>query len=1012
MTIRRPNRTFRIASLLFLLVAANAPALAAPVAGHPRLWLTAGDLPKLRSWAVPGNAVYQQGLQSLVATSVSNYNTKYFPGGVAKSPYPDFGDTQGYTGLLSEEDGLILAFQSLVDPNASNRQTYAKMARDLLMYVMDQASLGHQSGVPFRDPSFAVYNRANNTGPNWGLIVDWIYDATDSMGQPILSSADKLEIRNVFMAWANDCVNASTTGGDHPSPIGAQNSTTLLPGNRAYRMAANNYYLGHARLMILAALSLDASDDPPIDNTKSVNQLGNSLRSYLADATGAWLYQEFAMFGDPSAVQAAFSLPSSQGLGLASGGLPSEGMLYGHSIGFLLAQLLALQTAGYNDVAVTGPQAGLIGAPVWDRFVRGFYHSIVPAAQVPPSEAYLGPVYQMTNYGDILRLWMTPDFMQPMALLALLEQQTGDLSRQNAEKWWVINVVEGGAGNLMHRIQNPWNRVEAILYFMLLDPTAASPVDPRPQWPTTFYDAPAGRLLARTDWSASASMFDFRCSWISINHQDGDAGLFEMYRSGEWLTKEASNYDNSGNGQTSLYHNTVTLKNTCQNGTPANLQWYEAPFWNNGSQWILGSSQGDPVAATSSGSGYSFASCNDTGLYNRPSMWTPANAAQDITHSSRSILWLQPDHVVVYDRATSQSSGLFKRFNLSLVAQPTEAGNVLTETTGSGQHLFVTSLLPAGATIATSPIPNIGLAELEPSRYQVRIEDPSDPSDVRFLHVLQGADAGSSADPASLVQSTSGTAFDGVVVHGTAALFLRDSSAMFAGTTYVVPSSTVQHYISGLSPGTGYAVATQTVGSALQVTVSPDGTDAYADSAGVLVWPQSPIPPPPPPSCASSISRPSLKMSSTPFLMKLSGQALIPLPWTAVNPPANGIHVTIDDAVGSGGGIDAALPGGAFDGTSGWKTNSRGTKWLYVDPAGSVAGITKAAVRDMSSQVAGMLRWSIVGRGAGPIALPDVNTAQAEVTLGATDECATVAFGAPGAAPPRCVSVAGRMLCR
>ena len=84
-------------------------------------------------------------------------------------------------------------------------------------------------------------------------------------------------------------------------------------------------------------------------------------------------------------------------------------------------------------------------------------------------------------------------------------------------------------------------------------------------------------------------MFDYRASWISINHQLGDGGQFELYRKGEWLTKEMSNYDNNALGMTSMYHNTLALQNWCANGTPANLQWYESGEWANGSSGWKGS---------------------------------------------------------------------------------------------------------------------------------------------------------------------------------------------------------------------------------------------------------------------------------------------------------------------------------------------------------------------------------------------------------------------------------------
>jgi hypothetical protein len=114
------------------------------------------------------------------------------------------------------------------------------------------------------------------------------------------------------------------------------------------------------------------------------------------------------------------------------------------------------------------------------------------------------------------------------------------------------------------------------------------------------------------------------------------------------------------------------------------------------------------------------------------------------------------------------------------------------------------------------------------------VEDTTNPSDIRFLHVLQGADPGVSQDAVTFVQWTSGTAFEGALVHNTVVLFLKNSSDTFAGTTYAVPNGTGVHYITGLTPGAGYTAAYQPLGANLQVTLSAGGNSATADSAGVL----------------------------------------------------------------------------------------------------------------------------------------------------------------------------------
>jgi hypothetical protein len=811
-----------------------------PVASHPRLWITPADLPRLQSWATSTNKVYTQGMLPVLQQAVANYS-QFFPNGLANPNYPDPGDTQGYTGLLTEEWGAILAFNSLIDPNPSNRILYAKYARNMLMYAMNQAALGIQSGAPFRDPLFATYNRGNGSGEEWPLIVDWIYNAVDGQGNPILTAADKLTIRNVFMMWASKCETASTTGGDSPQPAGVMNSLQLLPNNLPYRMAANNYYTGHARLMLMMALAIDPADDPPVVASAPTAQLGNSLRSYLSDALGAWQYQQWAMYGDGPTVAAGYGIAGGgAGFGLASGGLPPEGMLYGASYANLLGGLLALQTAGFNNPAYagyTGPQIGLINAPMWDRFVKGMITSLTPAPIVPtsPGESYLGQVYQFASYGDLLRFYVTPDFMGPFALLSLIEQQQGLTTHLSEARWFDYNAVQGGPNAFYQRMNNPYSFIDTILYYLLYDPAVppASAPDPRPSYPTMFIDPAAGRIVAHTDWSPTGTMFDYRATWLSINHQDANTGQFELYRNGEWLTKELSNYDNNGLGMTTYYHNTLGLQNTCANCPDPTqvVNWWELGELQNGSQWMIAQNAGDPTNQISSGPGFVYANTDMTKLYNRPSQWTPGNSFNAITQATRSILWVNNDYIVVYDRATSNRAGLFKRWNLTLTTNPAVNGKVATETLASGQQLFVQSLLPIAGTItARNVVADLTtIAELEDAKYVMTIQDPSNPTDTRFLHVLQGANPGATMVPATYVQSSSGTPFDGAVFGSVAAYFPVSVTQSPVSVTLPAPAGVHTAFISGLTPNASYTVS---VGGGT-ITLTPEGSST-ADSAGLL----------------------------------------------------------------------------------------------------------------------------------------------------------------------------------
>jgi len=827
-----------------------------PVSAHPRLWVTPADVTRLQGWATSSNSVYQA-YMGLVSQAIANYKAA-FPSAaltdknpVPASAYTDLGDVQGYQGMLSEENAMILAFQSLIDPNVTKRQQYAQAARNLIMYALNQAALGHLSGAPFRDPVFMVYNRASATGHEWPLVVDWIYNATDASGNPILTAPDKATIQQVFLMWSNDCVNASTTGGDSPQIHGVLNSLQLLPGNAPYRMASNNYYLAHARVMTMMGLALDPSDDPPVNPAVSPSVVGNTERSYILEANGAWLYQIWAMMGEPAAIAQGYSIPDNPtgaGFGLASGGLPPEGMLYGESFAYILGQLLALQTAGFHDPSLSGPQIQMIGSPVWDRYVTGFLSSLTPTAFVSPTESYLGPVYQFAGYGDLLRGFATPDFMRPFALLALLDQENGKTDHMNAARWFSVNAVQGGASQLASRISDPWTwgATSSLLYFMMLDPSAATATDPRPNYPTLFYDAPASRVVAHTDWSANGTMFDYRASWISINHQDGNGGMFELYRKGEWLTKEMSNYDagGGGNGATTEWHNALSLQNWCLRGTPLYLNGVDVPEWTNGSQWMENEDAGDPTTVTSNGqvngATYVYATSDLANLFNRPDIWSAQDAAIDVTQSTRSILWMNnvasSDFVVVYDRATTAHSGLFKRFNMSLVTNPVINGNTSTETMPDNQKLFVQTLLPSSPSITSfngaALLSNV--ADLEPTQYILQVQDPSEPADTRFLHVLQGADPGAPLAAATYLQSTAGTPFDGAQFATVAAYFPVSSITPFAGTTLTAPAGVHTALVTGLTPVSGYSV-TLTQNAGVTTIVITAGGPSTTDAAGVLV---------------------------------------------------------------------------------------------------------------------------------------------------------------------------------
>jgi hypothetical protein len=112
--------------------------------------------------------------------------------------------------------------------------------------------------------------------------------------------------------------------------------------------------------------------------------------------------------------------------------------------------------------------------------------------------------------------------------------------------------------------------------------------------------------------------------------------------------------------------------------------------------------------------------------------------------------------------------------------------------------------------------------------YRLRVEAPGGPADVRFLDVLEGLDAGAVAEQATEVHTSAGSVFDGAVVGSTVVLFpVRRGVA--DDLQLHVPAGVTKVVVTGLQPGTGYAVAN----SDGVLRVRPGGSQ-HSDAGGVL----------------------------------------------------------------------------------------------------------------------------------------------------------------------------------
>jgi hypothetical protein len=745
----------------------------APVAGHPRLLITGHDVARLRSWASPRNPMYARGLARLARAAKADMDAGKVPGQDTGSDAYDQFTTEAYAELF--------AFMSLIERRAPVRADYGRRARSLLMYVMGIAGRGPgDDGQPFRDPRWATFDRSRWYGEAFALTVDWAY--------PYFSASDKKLIRKVFLRWSREQFDAY--------PLDSIEGAKAAAGWHGERPRADREPPRRAvgaQQLLPRARAQPGADGPGARPPRRPGQPASPVRQGCR--------RPVAVRGRPRAADRR------------RGGLSPEGFQYGPDALGRIAQLIrALRTAG-QDGAGAARRLRLAEHLFWPASIAAFLSSLpTRPTRLKGELGYLGDVYQPAWFGDAQDYW-AGDPITLFGPIALDAAARGDRKTVEAVRWIETNVPAGGRAALYDRVGKTDQFFAAILYFLVFEPGARAPADPRPALPTQYWSAGLGRTIARTCWCADERIFAHKLTWNEIDHQVGDGNDFALFRAGEWLTKQRAMYA----GGYSDYKNVLAIGNDAPGHNEPDDARHRV--WLTGGQWDA-TPAGDPdVVARSSGDGYVALTGDATNLYN-----SDYEGVGDVKHASRSIVWLEPDHLVVYDRATTAKTDRFKRFWLQLPSAPdiSDGGRAVAHT-ARGQQLFITSLLPERATLSGSRYADEGEpANAEPMGYRLSIEDESKPKDARFLTVLQGADRDAPGDAVARVRSAAGTAYDGAVADGQAVLFRRDLSAPFERTVVEIPADGLRRiFVTGLVASREFAVGKETAGGKLRLTVSP-----------------------------------------------------------------------------------------------------------------------------------------------------------------------------------------------
>lgn len=832
-----------------------------PVSGHPRMWIRADDLPKLRSWANASNPLFEL-TEHLADQMLEKYESGKVPGTCVDANNDNNPDNEWDYGLNVfwgppvEQYAHMFAFMSLIEPNPARQAKFQTYAHDLVMTVINQAKLGvyHEKeecldlGLAkdscacrtkrrYRDmlPANSQYVSHYLLGDKGfvfdglPLAIDWVY--------PTFSADEKQSIRSVFLIWIKDFLDAEFFYA--PRPIGLINNSLLLHLDDPYlselRFGANNHYLSYLRGVGLMSLALDTADD-----TGPKDALGNGVTDYLANAIQSWL-----LITD---FERRYDTP---------GGLSPEGSMYSDlGLKFEMQFRLALATSGLADPAKWGEQVDFYNHPFWDKVVPAHLH------QLPPTpvtlESWQGPVFLQAFYGDGQTAYQT-DITGFLGSVGLYDQLSGNTQRAQDIRWFLKNVGPGGNSQWLTRVRSSLPNTairDAIISYLLFDPTLPEAGDPRPAIGNDFFDPGIGRVLSRTGSDPSSRFFSYKLSWNRIDHNHDDGNMFEFWRKGQWLTKKWVGYGPAD--MRSDFNNTLAVKNFCGPTGEYPSSGYNYEEWKAGSQFALGSgtlaavqahnpgdwqhTPMDPrVLALSLTPGAKFAAVtgDSTILYSHWDKYNPPLNCEDVQHVSRTAVWLKPDHVIVYDRAKTGHPNM-KRFWLNLPSQPSispvSGGTRAVMTTPDNtQQLSVTTILPAPGSVTVSSTADRPIsyghdetATGENMAYRLVAEANGNPAETRFLNVLQGVDSGVPLDSVTLVQSQSGNLFQGACVHGVAVMFRSDLQQGFSSTTYSAPGCNA-HIVTGLTPNAGYTVTAN--GGTVTVT---NGGATIADSGGVL----------------------------------------------------------------------------------------------------------------------------------------------------------------------------------
>lgn len=459
-------------------------------------------------------------------------------------------------------------------------------------------------------------------------------------------------------------------------------------------------------------------------------------------------------------------------LSTLQGGAPAEGSQYGHyQLGYPIIPFLT---------------AGTLGVPLYNEtpwYKEAVMYLVYAATNAPtPSHGAIPPTYHLWPYADDAQ-WTVGS--------SLVHSDVGDFLQAAATQW------PQGVGRYARHLLTLAN-VPRMAYLQALDARVANDELDFSGLSLDYWAPGIKFLYARTGWDGQATSLMLQLAEVpGEGHEHQDYGSFQLWRAGQWMTRETVTYEDlvpgwqgigQENGSKGHTHNVILFE-----GIGTNSQFYAGNPDNYGD----GPAQ---VSRMGRGSDFAFA-VTDLGKAYRSHLSNYIESGttrlrDDNAHVKglvREFLWVRPlSTLVVFDRMESMAFDrhdaevdngvtitprvtdaalVHKTFLLHseapLTSSPLGALTSYTATSGTSV-LRCTTVLPASP---TTQVVNEGMAmpadTLSADLAQFRLEiTTSGAAQSYFLHVIQARDAAASDVVPTLTED--GTTYTLTLTRGTA----------------------------------------------------------------------------------------------------------------------------------------------------------------------------------------------------------------------------------------------------